>query len=396
MTHSNGFQAGERYDCLKVGIQVRADHASKPGGDVALAKAFAGRLRSSGFQVELLSSAQEVRRFQPRLLIAFNLDQMLELFDVCRSAKDCGAEVAVYALHHPSQGVRAYLKSGLAGPRGWVASYAGKDPAKYMYFMSLLRGLRRRNVLALKYALAGRKSLLRDLSPMIDHLLVSGPSELAEIHRDFPGMNCDIVRVVPHPVEFPEVAVPEINPYDATGVSRHFFIGGRIESRKNQNMVLRIAVRVPDAEFVFAGQLNETDPEYCAEFRRLLAAAPNCRWVGQLSMAALLQHLAYADAVISPSWFEVMSLINLYAYALGTPIISSEHTYDPDVLHDGVTRFDPETSNALLEALAEVGTRVKPGISAASGRIAEFSALTWLGFDEFSHSVSERLAARAF
>jgi len=41
--------------------------------------------------------------------------------------------------------------------------------------------------------------------------------------------------------------VPEINPYDATGVSRHFFIGGRIESRKNQNMVLRIAVRVPDA-----------------------------------------------------------------------------------------------------------------------------------------------------
>ena len=64
------------------------------GGDIALAKAFAGRLKSSGFQVALVSSAREVQSFRPHLLIAFNLDQPLELFDLCRAAKHCGAEVA--------------------------------------------------------------------------------------------------------------------------------------------------------------------------------------------------------------------------------------------------------------------------------------------------------------
>jgi len=102
LTHSNGFQAGERYDCLKVGIQVRAD-IKQAGRRCRLSQGVRRSIAVIRVQVELLSSAQEVRSFQPRLLIAFNLDQMLELFDVCRSAKDCGAEVAVYALHHPSQ-----------------------------------------------------------------------------------------------------------------------------------------------------------------------------------------------------------------------------------------------------------------------------------------------------
>jgi glycosyltransferase involved in cell wall biosynthesis len=383
----------EIYQGIKVGIQIRTDHASKVGGDIALAKAFAGRLRLSGFQVELVSSARVVQSLRPHLLIAFNLDQPLELLDLCRAAKHRGAEVAVYALHHPSQGVRAYLQSGLSGARGWVARLVGNDPARYFYEMALLRGFRSRNFLALKYMLLGRDRLRCDLAPLIDHLLVSGPSELAEVQTEFPELRSADIRIVSHPVEISGIAVPEINPYDGTGWRRHFFIGGRIESRKNQNAVLRVAARVSDSEFVFAGKLNETDPTYCAEFRRLLTLAPNCRWLGQLSMAALLQHIAYADAVVSPSWFEVMSLINLYAYSLGTPIISARHTYDPDLLRDSVTRYDPEAPHALLDALTGVGPRIAPKVAAYSDRIAEFSALTWIGFDEFSEFVGERLAA---
>jgi len=67
-----------------------------------------------------------------------------------------------------------------------VASYAGKDPAKYSTSCHCF-GACAVEMSGIEYALAGRKSLLRDLSPMIDHLLVSGPSELAEIHRTFPA-----------------------------------------------------------------------------------------------------------------------------------------------------------------------------------------------------------------
>jgi glycosyltransferase involved in cell wall biosynthesis len=258
--------------------------------------------------------------------------------------------------------------------------------------MALLRGCRCRNLLAVEYLLLGRDRLLRDLAPLIDYLLVSGPSELAEIETEFPELRSASIRIVPHPVELSAIDVPNVNPYEEGKWLRHFFVGGRIESRKNQNAVLRIAAHVLDAEFVFAGQLNETDPTYCAEFRRLLSLAPNCRWLGQLSMAALLQHIAYADAVINPSWFEVMSLINLYAYTLGTPIISALHTFESDLLRDGVIRYDPELPHALEHALIGVGPRVKPTTATSSGRIAEFSALTWAGFDEFSRCAGERLA----
>jgi hypothetical protein len=385
-SHTGNSQHG-----VKVGIQIRADHGSKTGGDIALAKAFGERLTSSGFQVELLSTAEAVLRLRPRLLIAFNLDQMLELFDICAAAKRCGAEVAVYALHHPSKGVRAYLKSGLAGARAWVAGFVGNNPAKYFYTMALLRGFRRMNPLAIKYFFLGHQRLIRDLAPMIDYLLVSGPSELAELQAEFPDLCNATIRIVPHPLTLPDVAVPNENPFESDKWQRHFFVGGRIESRKNQNSVLRVAGEVPDAEFIFAGQPNETDPKYCAEFHRLLAITPNCRWVGQLNMAALMQHLAYADAVVSPSWFEVMSLINLYAHALETPIISAKHTYDLDILHDGVTRYDPEAKGALLNALQAAAVRNQCSTTTPPRRLQQFSASTWAGFDEFTRYIGERL-----
>ena len=382
---------------IKIGVQIRPDHDSKSGGDIALAKAFSERLRLFGFEIELLSTAKQVQDFQPHLLIAFNLDQPLELFDMCRAAKQCGAEVAVYTLHHPWQGVRAYLKSGLPGVRGWVSRFVREDPARYLFALSLFRSCRRLDLLAVKYLLLGRERLICALAPLIDELLVSGPSELAAIQAEFPSL-CNVsVRVIPHPVDLPVVDMPELNPYEESRWRRHFFVAGRIESRKNQNAVLRIATQVSDSEFVFAGSPNESDPAYCAEFRQLLAAAPNCRWLGQLSIAALMQHIACADAVVSPSWFEVMSLINLYAYALGTPVVCGLHTFDPDLLPNGITRYDPDNPDALVEVLASsvVRPRVDPRAAATSNHIKEFSASTLAGFDDFSRCVSKRLLAKS-
>jgi glycosyltransferase involved in cell wall biosynthesis len=382
---------------IKVGVQIRPDHHSKSGGDIALAKAFSQRLRQFGFESALLSAPKQVEDFQPRLLIAFNLDQPLELLGMCGAAKQCGAEVAVYTLHHPREGMRAYLRSGLPGMRGWIARFLGNDPARYIFATALFRCYRRRDVNALMHMLLGRKRLICNLVPLIDELLVSGPSELAAIQSEIPALCNTSALVIPHPVDFPVVDMPDLNPYEEGLWRRHFLVAGRIESRKNQNAVLRVAAQIPDSEFVFAGIPNDSDPAYCAEFRQLLAAAPNCRWLGQLSMAALLQHIACADAVVSPSWFEVMSLINLYAYALGTPVISGLHTFDPDLVPDGVIRYDPEKPQALVDILASSAARPKvdPRAAAASNRVKEFSASTWAGFDNFSLCVSERLSAKS-
>jgi hypothetical protein len=118
---------------IKVGVQIRVDHAIKSGGDVTLAKAFGNRLQRSGLAVEYISSAEQALRLKPQLLIAFNLDQPLELFELCAAAKRCGATVAVYTLHHPTKGLQAYLRSSLPGIRGRNANLVDADPEQYHF-----------------------------------------------------------------------------------------------------------------------------------------------------------------------------------------------------------------------------------------------------------------------
>lgn len=377
------------YKSMKVGIQIRTDHESKPGGDSALAKAFARRLAFAGCQAELVTTAEDVRRLVPNLFIAFNLDQSLELVDLCGAAKQCGAKIAVYALHHPRQGIRGFLQSGTKGLRRLVAQFEGYDVEKYVYTMALLRSCKRLDFRALRYGLHGRQKILGDLLPLIDYLLVSGPSELAEIRLVFPDLLHTKVFVVPHPVEMPQHDLTQCNPYKPINGCKHFIVAGRIESRKNQIAVIQIARQMPVAEFVFAGQLNKSDKRYCEEFDKLILATSNCRRVGQLDFNSLLQYLAYADAVICPSWFEVMSLINLYAYAMGTPIVSTPYTYDSDIIQSAIVRYDPAFPADLLGALNNIGIRSGISMANAAKDLEEFSTFSWSGFDEFMRAAVE-------
>ncbi len=371
---------------LRFAIQIRANHAEKPGGDIALAKAFRNRIIQSGLEAQFAVSPQQVREQSANVVLAFNMDRPFELLGVCKVARDIGARVALYSLHHPGDGVRAYLKAGAGGARSMIARVCSFDPARYFYAMAVMRGMTRRNLPALKYLLKNRQALGNDIGSMIDDLLVSGRSERAEILADSPALSVVPSWVVPHPLAAPDAPIPAGNPFKGHAGRRHFLIAGRIESRKNQLSVLQVARLYPDDEFVFAGQPNETEPGYRKKFVSLLSMSPNCRQVGQLDFGALLQHIAFADAVISPSWFEVMSLINLYAFALDTPIIASRHTFDGDLIKEGVTRYDPADSCGLQSALSNFRSGVagsdrgQPGCSL---KFKQFLEESWRGFDVY-------------
>jgi hypothetical protein len=182
------------------------------------------------------------------------------------------------------------------------------------------------------------------------------------------------------------------SPYQNIRWDRHFFIAGPIESRKNQNFIVQIAQEVPDAEFVFAGQLNQAEPWYCAEFKRLIAESSNCRWVGHLPMKAQMNHIIFADAVLNSSWFEVFSLTNLHGYTLGTPIVSAMHSHDLELLQEGVIRYDPEEAADLLAALDKIPARWPDGLTEEAPINFDFLSQSWTGFDEFMKYVQKRHA----
>jgi glycosyltransferase involved in cell wall biosynthesis len=367
---------------MKYAVQIRSDHASKPGGDTALAKAFAKRLQRAGHETSLIHDVAAMEKSRPDVLLAFNLDQPLELLRQARAAKALGCKVALYALHHPSQGVSAYLRSHLQGVRGAVACSVGSDPEKYFHVMALLRGLRGMNVSALRYLLLGRRRLLRDAANCVDELLVSGPSEAEAIKRALPEFASKPTWNVPHPIDLHSAQLAS-EPVFPRVAGRSFLIAGRIESRKNQISVLEIASGFPQDQFIFAGLTNETDASYAEAFKEGLQRHPNCHWLGQLDMPRLLRAIADADFVLSPSWFEVMSLISLFAHALGTPVISAAHTYDADLLGPQTPRYLPEIPGDLERALRQLAGDTKPELSADAQRTRAdaFTARTWQGFD---------------
>jgi glycosyltransferase involved in cell wall biosynthesis len=266
----------------------------------------------------------------------------------------------------------------------------GADPARYFHVMALLRGLRRLDAGAFKYLVMGRQQLQKDIASHVDQLLVSGPSEATEIRHGFPELASLPTWDVPHPVDLSDLPAFEL-PAEASTfrAGRQFLVAGRIESRKNQLSVLEVADQFPNDKFVFAGLVNETDGRYAQAFKQLLARRSNCQWVGQLSWAQLLQAIAQADAVLSPSWFEVMSLINLFAHALGTPIIAAAHTYDTDLLGEGVARYLPEQDGDLHRALNSFPTTRREALSTTdmAARAAAFTAATWQGFDAWLRQI---------
>ena len=369
---------------MKFAVQIRLNHASKPGGDTALAKAFVNRLRSSGHQAELVTDIAALQALRPDALLAFNLDQPLELLALCKTAHALGCRIAVYPLHHPACGVAAYLSSELRGLRGLVARLVQRDPARYFHLMAMLRGTLRRDVLALDYFWRPRTRLLADIAALVEDLLVSGPSEAAELRARMPVFKNVPVYLVPHPIDLDPLPELDLHPRsDRQG--RVFLTAGRIESRKNALAVLAVAAQFPADRFTFAGAINESDQSYAAAFKKALRSAPNCEWVGQLDMPGLLSAIANADAVLSPSWFEVMSLINLFAHALGTPVISSIHTYDTDLLGAEVRRFVPEKGGDLARVLLawHGSAQPKASIGELRCRASAFTAQTWAGFDQW-------------
>ena len=369
---------------MKFGVHVRVDHATKLGGDTALARSFVARLLTLGHHAELVTGAVELRLLNPDVLLAFNIDQPLELLAICQAARARSCHVAVYTLHHPRSGVAAYLASGLPGARGFIARLAQADPARYFQLMALLRSLRKGNLLDVKNGLRSQNRTLADIAKCVDDLLVSGPSEEVAIRAAIPAFDGVVAWHVPHPVDI--ALTPDVKLKSGIGrLGRHFLVAGRIETRKNTLAVLEIASRFSEDRFVFAGAINETEPAYAKAFKAGLLDAPNCEWLGQLSLPSLLSAISNADAVLSPSWFEVMSLINLFAFALKTPVISSHHSYDMDLLGSNVVRFAPEKKGDLARVLGawEVPDPCIKSIEALTTGASDFKAHIWSGFDQW-------------
>ena len=182
-------------------------------------------------------------------------------------------------------------------------------------------------------------------------LLVTGEREGEAIRRDFPGaaptttcfLGCDLT-----PFGEPREVVAE-SFIKATGLRDFVLCVGRLETRKNQLMLLK-ALEESELPIVFATGGFTYQPEYeacCRAFKR----RGKTFFLGRQSPELLRAMFAAAKVHALPSWYELPGLVSLEAAAYGGQVVASDLGTLRDYLGDQAFYANPGDDRSILNAV---------------------------------------------
>jgi glycosyltransferase involved in cell wall biosynthesis len=322
-------------------FHLRSDALSKPGGDASLGRQYKALLEGAGHQVELTMSHAPFDGSYDAAL-TFNLDRPFESAQFVANCKARGVPALLYSLHHPASGVASYLRHGTAGFRRAFATVARHDPGRYETVLTAVKVLGRKfkpqRLGALRFVntLRAQQFLLSNASA----ILASSGLEVDEMVREFsaPGLP---YAVVPHILEgLGSGQGAAFTPGSARDID--VLCAGRIESRKNQLQVARLARRFPDTTFVFVGTPSPSEGQYFAAFRAEIDGLANVQYHPSLPIDELRQYFRRSRIFMSLSWFEVVSLTEMEAYSWGCRLIAGKYSYAKEFAAAGRASFvDP-------------------------------------------------------
>lgn len=297
---------------------LRADYRIKSGGDVDLARQLGRAASAAGATVSILGVDELPAHLDKAdLLFIFNIDRPYDAAVAIDHAHPDG-RVLLYTLHHPSAGVAKYL-TRVRGIKRWLGRAAGAQPDRYEALVDIAKGAKDRNLERLRVAIHRRHVINRLLARC--ELLVTSQAELDEIRSSF-DLTLQTAWLLPHPVA-------PYAPGAAVEGFRYVLVPGRIEPRKNQLAALQalaaMGLRERGYEVILAGGRG-ADRAY---FRQTVnfALASGTIYVSQLPKSLFFPTVSGAALVVNASFFEVTSLIDLYAIANRIPLVTTVHSY---------------------------------------------------------------------
>lgn len=124
---------------------------------------------------------------------------------------------------------------------------------------------------------------------------------------------------------------------------------GRLSFGKGTDILIKVAKKMPQVQFVLAGPLN---PSFKAEFPQ------NCRYLGQISHQVALSWYARASAFCLLSrWPEPLSRSGLEALSYGLPIVVSNRGGNKSLIKDNGYLVSLDKISAITEAINQVISR---------------------------------------
>lgn len=318
---------------LKVLMQNRPNAVSQPGGDTVVMQQIAAGLRSRGITVDIdLNGQARVEQYDLAHLFNFATPQITE----------------------------AYARRCVSAGRPFVVTTMYEDlPVFYHQMVVLFQAFQ-------KYLSQGQpqnqwNELIRDVrtcapssrwenswtASHAEALIVTGKEEQRTILRDYPAakrvetyrLGCE---VTPH-ADGGEAFRRE------TGLSEFILCVGRLETRKNQLMLLK-ALEDSDIPLVFATGGFTYQPEYeaaCRQFRR----AGKTVFLGRLSPELLASAYQAARVHALPSWYELPGIVSLEAARHGTNVVVTDYGTARDYFGNKAFYCEPDDAEGIYNAL---------------------------------------------
>jgi glycosyltransferase involved in cell wall biosynthesis len=319
---------------LRVLLQNRAGAREQPGGDLVLMERYRRELERLGHRADLAFGPADPSAYD--MVHLFNLTLPGITGGYARAAVAAGVPFVVTALHEDWQRT---LRPRVAAQEIFRRHLAGEiDEHGLRRALEDLRrippGGRPGNDLAASHAAC---------------LLASGESERVRLRRDYPLARR--VEVLRFGADAPAEAGAAGDFAARHGIGDYALCVGRLETRKNQLMLLQ-ALRNDPIALVFAtGGFTWPDQQAYADLCRSFPRRAPTLFLGRLDAAELAAAYRGARALLMPSWEELPGLVALEAAALGCPVVASSTGTLHDYLGDAAVWCDPGNPESIRQAL---------------------------------------------
>ena len=359
---------------LKVLIQNRSNALIAPGGDTMVMEELFRALRSRDVEVDVAAGTPDLRDVDIVHLVNLTVRSVAE--EVAGNARSQHVPYVVTALFEDWP---RYIERSFAAFRlfdDYVSG--GHDEARFR------DGLRR-----LRHLPPGPEVGGREVAENAAALFACGESEAERLNTAYPGADGRIC-VAPFGIR-PYADINEQNKSIArekVGFERFILCCGRLETRKNQLMLLK-AMQDSDLPIVFLSGGFTYQAAYADLVTRFPMRAP-VKVLGRQGKPFLWNLMAAAAAHVLPSWYELPGLVTLEAAAAGTAVVASDWGSIRDYLPEGLLHVcqpdDPDSIRRAVEAALKAGPNEQ-----AQSRAESF---TWDRFGEATYAAYERILSR--
>jgi glycosyltransferase involved in cell wall biosynthesis/GT2 family glycosyltransferase/Flp pilus assembly protein TadD len=359
---------------LKVVLQNRPNSFVAPGGDTVVMKELFRALRAYDVEVEAAAGSPDLSGVD--LVHVLNLTLADVTHQAAANAQKHGVPFVVTTLFEEWP---RYMDRSVASV-GLFKQYLDHDRDERVF---------RAGLASLRAMPQGRSVGNDEVTRQAALLFACGDSEATRLRDAYPWA-ADHVRVIKfgcrHSSEIADEGRELIRRH--LGFEKYILCCGRLETRKNQLMLLK-AMEDSDLPIVFATGGFSYQPAYVELVNRYERRGIT-RVVGRVKAEMLDALMSTASAHVLPSWYELPGLVTLEAAGAGTAVVASDWGAIRDYMPQGTVHYcQPDNPESIRDAIEDA---LCAGPNPEAKAVAD--ACTWEAFGEATYAAYERILSR--